>query len=334
MKLRSFFSHSLLALALATVAAGSLLALVPPGKATVQREPTIVISPSSGPCDATLEVRGNGFPRPHGPPGTLRLYLLRPGTADVSMGILNPAFVEADGTFSQWAPMYEFGCAAAELDSRAPEPSGHLFVAASSSFEETGVRPGERIPNIIAVAQYEYTTTTVHVPTETLDLFPPSGPCDATIEAKGTGFEPDVAIRLDIGNPGGEGKLGKVGSLTTDSVGSFSTTIELGPVGCQAASLVEQLGTGSLELWIVVDLEQRVIERGQGIPPILTRTPYTFTTVSVGAAPGTLPVTGHGPGPSGMSLLRVLAFVALASVGLTIVVAAYWRGRTGRSGLP
>jgi hypothetical protein len=265
------------------VAAGGTLA---PRHAVAQPQPTLVLSPSSGPCDATVEVKGSGFPVSSGPAETLRLYLIQPGTADISMDILNPAFVQPDGTFRQWASLHTSGCEAAAMDSRAGQPTGHLLMAASSSLEHSGVPRGERVPNIIASVRYQYTTTTPYVPTETLQVSPASGPCDASVGVMGQGFAPNTGIRLDMGVPKGDGTMGNLASVTTDANGGFAATVDLGSLGCQAAALD---GHYSGQLWIVANLQERPVEPGQGMPPILTRAPYGYTTTAVSPAPAAQP---------------------------------------------
>ena len=162
-------------------------------------------------------------------------------------------------------------------------------------------------------------------PEPTLTISPSSGPCDATVEVTGHDFPPNTAIRLDMGHPGGDGKLGKLASLTSDSTGRFALGVELGALGCEAARLIKELGTGSEELWIFADLEERIVEPGRGIPPILTRTPYTATTTRVGAQPlaDALPDTGSGPAPSSMPLARLGLTGLLAGVGALLLVGAF-----------
>lgn len=276
----------------ALVAALALFLPGSAGMASAQPEPTLTITHPSGLCDATLEVTGSGF-EPRVPAEAVILYLLEPGTADVSMGGLNPAVVEADGTFTQWAALHEVGCEAAQMDRAAAQPTGRLVIAAAWSTGGPSVPSGEPIPDILAVAEYEYTTTTPYVPTETMVISPPSGPCDATVEVAGHGFPPSTAIRLDIIVPQGDGSMGKLASLTTDPNGRFVTNVTLGSLGCRAAVL-----DTDGQLWISADLEERVIEPGQGIPPILTRAPYTYTTTEV--APQPLPDALAPTGSGGM----------------------------------
>jgi hypothetical protein len=67
---------------------------------TAHAQPSLTVSPPSGPCDATVQVSGSGFERLGAPAQVLVLYLLQPGTADVNMGSLNAVVVKADGNFA------------------------------------------------------------------------------------------------------------------------------------------------------------------------------------------------------------------------------------------
>ena len=60
-----------IAVALVALAAGGVLALASPGRAAAQQEPTLVLTPPSGPCDALVEVKGSGFEPQKGPAGRL-----------------------------------------------------------------------------------------------------------------------------------------------------------------------------------------------------------------------------------------------------------------------
>jgi len=311
------FPSLCLCLAILPLLALAMLRLA--GTAHAQPEPTLIIPPS-GPCDATLPVRGSGFEPTRGPTTILRLYLLQPGSADISSGILNPAFVDQDGAFSAWAPLYEHGCEAAALDSKAEQPIGHLVIAAAgSSSGEPVVAPGERIPDIIAVAQYAYTTTTPRVPTETMTISPSSGPCDATVEVRGQGFPPSTAIRLDMGAPQSDRMMGKLASLTTDPSGRFVTKVELGSLGCTAAAIDDN---DSGQLWLFADLEEPVIEP-QGVPSSLARAPYRYTTthVALQPLPDALAGTGSGPEPRPSPLTPLPLAGLLAALGIVLLVA-------------
>jgi hypothetical protein len=316
-------------MALIFVAAG-LWALAPVDSAVAQPQPTMVVTPSSGPCDAPVEVTGSGFDRSRLPtegPGPA-LYLLRPGTDDVSMGILNPVWIDQDGTFSAWAPLWKHGCEAAALDSQAEQPTSHLFVALSA--DGPTVELGERIPNIIAVAQYAYTTTAPHVPTENLRISPTSGPCDATVEVRGSGFQPGQDIRLKLARAGSDETLGPLASAVADADGQFVATFTLGELGCHAAQMNIMFGDPARpQLGIAAYPAAYPTPVPPGIPPSLAVVAYTFTTTEVSGIPSprSLPVTGSGPEPSWSPLWWFALPAVLATAGVIFAVASLHRRR-------
>ena len=283
---------------------------------TLKPQPTLVLSPSSGPCDGTIEVKGSNFlDQP-----SLRLYVVKPGTADISMGLLNSGVRIQNASFSEVVGLYHGGCEAAALDSQAEQPTGNLSIAGSFTFEP-GAQPGERIPNIVAVAQYAYTTT-VAQPQPTMVLSPSSGPCDATVEVTGHDFPPSTSIYLFLGVPKTDSRGGRLASLVTDPGGGFVTAVSLGSLGCRYAGLGDYY---SGQLWIGADFESRIAGES-----ILTRTDYTCTT-TVSPAPKVLPSTGSGPEerstPPAMWLALVAAF---AGMGLLLVLTSLYRSRRVR----
>ncbi len=161
-------------------------------------------------------------------------------------------------------------------------------------------------------------------PEPTMVITPSSGPCDAAVEITGRDFPPSTAIRLDIGGPG-QSRAGSLVGLMTDSNGRFGVNVVLGQLGCEAARLIEELGVGPDEIWIIADLEERVIEPGRGIPPILTRTPYTYTTTDAAlqAAPVVLPRTGSGPDVTSVLPAPFLMIGVVATVGLVVTLASF-----------
>jgi hypothetical protein len=303
------------------VAAGGALAAA--GGAAAQPQPTMVLSPSSGPCDAAIQVSGSGFPVPGGPMESLGLYLVQPGTADLNMGILNAAFVERDGTFSQWVGLQHGGCDAAALDNQSDQPTGNFFVAARSG--EAPVAPGERIPDIIAVARYTYATTAPHVSTEALTISPSSGPCDGAVEVRGSGFEPGTDVLLKLGRPGSDDTLGTLASATADSAGGFVVQFTLGDLGCRAAELDMTFGDPARpQLGIGAYPATYPTPAPQGIPPVLAVVAYSYTSAGlpVTPSPRQLPVTGTGPVDRLISPAWPACIGVLAALGLAAVVAS------------
>ena len=318
--------HALMVILLGAIAL-LVAALAPPGGAAAQPQPTMVLSPASGPCDAPVQIRGAGLEHlqvPEPGPGPA-LYLLRPGTADVNVEILNGVDIYADGTFTGSVPLWKHGCEAAALDSQAGHPFGYLSIALSGGGPT--VQPGERISNIIAVAQYPYTTTTPQ-PQPTMVLSPSSGPCDATVEITGRDFPASTAIHLDVAGGGGEATLGRLASLTTDPSGGFALGVSLGTLGCEGAQWIEGLGEGPKEFMIFAEREDPVILPGQqGLPGFLTSAAYTYTTTTPSPRPLVLPSTGSGPEGRATPALWFPLAGALAGIGLLLAVGSLYRSR-------
>jgi len=317
--------HSLMVILLGAIAL-LVAALAPSGGAAAQPQPTLVVSPSSGPCDAPVQVRGAGLEHLHVPepgPGPA-LYLLQPGTADVNVEILNGVAIYDDGTFTGSAPLWKHGCEAAILDSQAEHPSGYLFFALSGGGPT--VQPGERIPNILAVAQYAYTTTT-RQRQPTMTITPSSGPCDGTVQITGRDFPASTAIHLDVGGGGGESTLGKLVSLTTDATGGFAVSVSLGTLGCEGGQWVEGLGAGPKQFVILANREEPVIVPGQaGMAGAF----YTYTT-TVPRVPQALPSTGSGPEERSTPRVWLPWLAGLAGMGLLLVTGWLYRSRKLRS---
>ena len=93
------------------------------------------------------------------------------------------------------------------------------------------MQPGERIPNIIAVADYRYTTTTPPPP-PVMAVLPSSGPCDGTVEVTGTGFQPYQDVSLGWAYPSSEGPVDTLTSLKADAQGTFVVQVDLGDRVC------------------------------------------------------------------------------------------------------
>lgn len=326
------------------VAAGGVLA--PAGGAAAQPQPTLVLSPASGPCDAVVEVAGSGFPPPLASPlgptrDTLGLYLVRPGAADISMDILNAASNQPDGTFGQWLPLHNRGCEAAALDRQAQEPTGRLLIAVT--FSNPPVQPGERIPDILAMAEYTYTTAAPRVPTEALSISPASGPCDGTVDITGSGFEPGMELLLKLAQPGSDGTLGTLASALPDANGRFVARFTLGELGCRAAQM--DIITGdrahpSLAVWAYravspstpVPLAGYPTPMPVAISSFLAGARYAYTTTQAGGSvsPQALPAAGTGPGGASRPVPWVPLIDAVAALGVILVAASLF-GRRVRS---
>jgi hypothetical protein len=313
--------HALMVIPVAVVA---LLAVgLAPPRAVAQPQPTMILSPSSGPCDGTVEVEGSGFPVTPGQGKSLSVYLLRPGTTDVNMALLVPGYPGPDGAFSQWAGLWQHGCEAAVLDSQSDHPAGYLAIAAAP--QEPTAQPGERIPNIMAVAQYTYTTTTPPPP-PVMVISPSSGPCDATVELTGTGFQPGQAISLGWAYPSSEAPLGTLASVTADAQGAFIVRLTLGETGCRAARTWPHVRDPEPP---TLRIDAEAIGPPVQVGSALARAWYVLTTTDIGGTPPqALPVTGGGPGRVSRGLPWVAVIAAVAAVGVTLVAASLVKRRT------
>jgi hypothetical protein len=305
-------------------------ALAPPGRAAAQPQPTLVLSPSSGPCDAAIEVSGSGFPVPSGPFPYAVLYLLQPGSTDVNADTLDTVRIDQGGTFSRWVTPWENGCDAAALDSKGAEPSGHVAIAAALS--QGALQAGERIPNILAVAQYAYTTTAPRVPTETLSISPASGPCDGIVDITGSGFDPGTNVQLNLGRPGSDDTLGTLASAVAGADGGFVVGFALGELGCNAAQLNIAFGDPTRPL-LGIGVYPTVYPAPVlgGIPAALATVSYAYTTAeaSRGGGVSALPNTGSGPGDPRVGSAWLWLTGVSAGAGLILVIAGVYHRRPG-----
>jgi hypothetical protein len=128
--------------------------------AHAQPEPTMVISPPSGPCDGTVEVTGSGFE----PGTTVGLNLARPHS-EGAMAKLGSVTADPAGDFSLAVSLGAVGCEAAALDTRADGPGEPKDLQIYASYEPTR-------PRIAAWAVYTYSTTSPSSPPST---FPGAG---------------------------------------------------------------------------------------------------------------------------------------------------------------
>jgi hypothetical protein len=232
------------------------------------------------------------------------------------MGFLTFGDVNEDGSFSRWFSLYQHGCEAAALDSQAQQPAGYLTIAAVRG-TLTAVQPGDQIPNIIAVAHYIYTTTTPPPP-PVMVISPSSGPCDATIDVTGTGFQPGQQLKLRWAYPRSESSLGDLASVTADSEGAFLAEFALGETGCHAAQAYSSTGD---PLPPRLRIDAVPVGPPLGVGGGLAEALYTLTTTAVGAggAPRVLPATGAGPAGGSGPASWVPLIGGVAAIGVILV---------------
>jgi len=319
--------HLMVLVLAATLAAAVVLPAA--GPAAAQPQPTMVIVPSSGPCDGTVEVSGS-LSLDESEFLFLRLYLVQPGTADISMDILNDGMAHVYGKFGDSAPLWRRGCEAAALDSQSQQPRGHLSLALSvkGGAMQPGVQPGESIPNIIAVAEYAYTTTAPQ-PRPTMVLSPASGACDATVQVTGSAFQPGQEVSLGLKPPGFDEPLGTLASTVADARGEFVVPITLGDLGCRAAQIcIRSRDATQPQLGIVADSIPPPQQIGASLATVL----YTFTTTEVGGIPlpRSLPATGTGPAGGAAPAPWGPLIGGVAALGVILLAASLY-GRRLRS---
>ena len=305
-------THALMVILLGAIAL-LVAALVPPGGATAQPQPTMVLSPSGGPCDGAVEVTGQDFP-PNTPIALgLTVHPLGPAFDPATLTRLTglaSAVTDGNGHFAATTTLGFLGCEAASLDGFGPV-SGQVWVVADLAQPLQGHAPG-----LLAEAPYFYTTRRVAEPGPMLTISPSTGECDATLQVTGQHVPSASQVVVYLGNPGSEGAIATLGAPATSSSGDFSAAVSLGPVGCDAAALdASGKAPGDPhELFICVDIPSTPF------PPGLTCATYAYTTtVPAGAAsPSALPSAGQG-GTSPRMDIRPLAMVA-ALLGVLLLV--------------
>ena len=128
------------------------LALSAIAAAHAQAAPTLTVNPESGPCDATVEVRGAGFP----PDTEVKLALGAPHSGEDQTTLATPR-AGADGSFGVSITLGEIGCEAAAADIRFDDPgeprdlviwtrdtANPQRIAARTAYRYTNTVPGER----------------------------------------------------------------------------------------------------------------------------------------------------------------------------------------------
>jgi len=178
MKKHAFMVIPVVVVVLLVVAAGGML--VPP-RAAAQPQPTMVISPASGPCDATVEVQGTGFEAG----GQIPIDLGGPHS-DISIARLAIAGAGPDGQFRVSIALGSLGCQAATIDAQLDRPGEPKDIVLFA-----GADPARM--SVITRASYEYTTTTASV----ARVLPPAG--DGTAALRGSGPTALIAVLAGVG---------------------------------------------------------------------------------------------------------------------------------------
>jgi hypothetical protein len=261
----------------------------PPGRAAAQPQPTLVLSPSSGPCDATLQVTAQDFP------ANAAIELGVGGTdGQLIAGHLGSVLSDADGRLSLSTLLGFLGCGMAGVTKE--RTGGDQLWLLGYVLEAGPYGPTARI---LARARYTFTTTESTLPIAVLTLSPSGGPCDATVEATGALFEPGSDVALQVARPDSEGFMGTLGRVRADANGGFTTTLTLGTLACEAAALHAAAGQ-----------PKQLQVCGAAYQASRCATYAPTTTVPAGVAPASaLPSAGHG-GTSPRMDIRPPAMVA------------------------
>jgi len=165
----------------AALALGAGGALAPPGRAAGQPQPTLVLSPSSGPCDATVDVVGTGFQ-----PGAYIPIDLGAPHSNVTMARLALATPGPDGEFNVQVAFGSLGCEAAARDAELDYPGEPADLVIFAGYDPTRLF-------VMAQAAYHYTTTTPSV----ARVLPPAG--DGSGVQRGSGVGAVIAGLAGVG---------------------------------------------------------------------------------------------------------------------------------------
>jgi hypothetical protein len=290
-------------------AIASLIQVLARGEATAQPQPTLTITPLSGPCDATVELTGLDFP-----PNTAIELGVGGTDGQLIVGHLGSVLSDADGHLSFSTLLGFLGCGMAGV-TRERTAGDQLWLL--GYVLEPGPS-GSPTARILTRARYRFTTTQSTLPIAVLTLSPSSGPCDATLEATGTLFEPGSDVTLQVARPHSEGYMGTLGQVRADANGGFVATLTLGTLGCEAAAL-DAWGSGPGEL-----KELHVCGAAYQASRCATYA-YTTTAATPEGTPVALPRTGQGRTSPGMDV-RPLAAVA-ALLGVALLTAGFLAGR-------
>jgi hypothetical protein len=160
-------------------------------------------------------------------------------------------------------------------------------------------------------------------PQPTLVLSPSSGPCDATVEVRGEGFEVGAEVPLDLARPNTDDVMGRLATASPDSNGRFSVRVDLGNGGCEAAALHDRLSSpgSAREIEIYAGFRHDVLF-------VAARARYGYTTTAVsGEVPQSLPSTGQGSAQSSGPPRAAVWVAVLAAGGLLAFALSIYAAR-------
>jgi hypothetical protein len=281
----------------------------------------LVLTPNSGPCDATIQVSGSGY----GASVEVNVGIARPHS-EGSYAMLATPTTDMNGEFAIWVQLGEAGCEVAARDADfddvgAEDPFLVIFGSAGGS----------------KVAFYEYTTT---VATQDLafSVSPTSGPCDATISAAGSGFPARSEIEISLNRPHSNGSIVDLMSAVTDSSGAFSVLVTLGEFGCVVARLDDEFDDPGepKELGIAASTNPpgggiRVVRYGYTTTSLAGEVEATSTASAIGTAqpsatPSSSPTGSGDTGGIDWTDVAIPLGSAMAGAALTALF-MMWRRR-------
>lgn len=121
--------------------------------ANAQTTPSLTISPTSGPCDATVEITLGGF----APNEKIRLDVARPSSGDV-VGPFDVVSADSSGSFSGQRSLGAAGCQAAANDDALQRSDGRKTIFIFAGYDANAI-------SVKARTEYLYTTTSVSTTT-------------------------------------------------------------------------------------------------------------------------------------------------------------------------
>ena len=314
----------------------------PAAVSRAQDGPALVLTPDSGPCDATIQVSGSGFP----PDSAITFSLNRPHS-EGSFASIGSTVSDAGGAFAADVTLGEVGCLVASRDDDFDDPGEPKELGVTAHVDAA--------PSVGRGARYTYTTVSIAggvftataeppastgMPMQDLQfaVSPTSGPCDATISATGSGFPARSEILISLSRPASEGSIVNLTSTVTDSSGAFSVLVTLGEFGCVVARITDEFVDpgGPKELGIAASTNPpgggiRVVRYGYTTTSLAgeveaTSTPSAIGTAQPSATPSSSPTGSGDTGGIDWTDVAIPLGSAMAGAALTALF-MMWRRR-------
>jgi hypothetical protein len=287
----------LLSIGVAAAVGAMFLMGSPAAVSRAQDGPALVLTPDSGPCDATIQATGSGFP----PDSAITFSLNRPHSEGYFASI-GSTVSDAAGEFSAAVTLGEVGCTVASRDDGFDDPgeakelglTAHVDPVAGvfSSARYTYTTIASVDSALTATAEAPTTASGTQTPTPQLTIAPPSGPCDATIQASGKGYAAGARISISILRPDSEGPFGTLAVTVASAAGDFAVDVPLGAMTCEVAERdLELVSAGEPQ---DVAIAARGSPAGSGSSVVL----YEYTTTRFGQMGGASTTQDPAPSPA------------------------------------